>query len=141
LASLSKIEGISHLSTSPFDQTAPWGDDDQDWFLNACSTAFCDLSPSELLQAIKTIEAELGRVKSRRWGPRLIDIDILVYGDLEMESEELTIPHLHLTKRAFVLVPLLDVWPDLTVAGLPISSHLAQLTREEGDIFPFAGPA
>jgi len=108
--------GITHdikiTAVSPVYQTAPWGLTDQPDFLNLCVAADTDLSPDDLLTRFKTIETELGRVASHRWGPRLIDIDILFYDDLVMQDEELTIPHASIANRAFVLAPLADIAAD-----------------------------
>jgi len=93
-------------------ETAPWGYTDQPAFLNMAVKCETDLEPESLLKRLKQIEVQAGRVKTFRWGPRLIDIDILFYDDLVLESESLTIPHPHLHKRAFVLVPLADIAPD-----------------------------
>ncbi len=100
------------VDTSPLYKTAPWGVTDQPDFLNLCVTADTTLSPHDLLTRLKTIEAELGRVASHRWGPRLIDIDILFYDDLVMQDDRLTIPHASIADRAFVLAPLADIAAD-----------------------------
>ncbi|MEM0978493.1 MAG: 2-amino-4-hydroxy-6-hydroxymethyldihydropteridine diphosphokinase [Pseudomonadota bacterium] len=134
---LDSEETIRVLDTSRFFQTAPWGDLDQDWFLNACVTIETGLEPLDLLAVIKSHEEALGRQRTRRWGPRVIDIDILVLNDIELVSEVLSIPHRQLIHRAFVLVPLHDIWPDLSVMGQPISEHLRNITREEGDVVPY----
>ncbi len=93
-------------------ETPPWGIENQPEFLNMaakCETAF---EPEPLLKRLKQLEVQLGREQSFRWGPRLIDIDILFYDDLLLESESLTIPHPRLHERAFVLMPLADIAPD-----------------------------
>lgn len=98
---------------SPLYESEPWGDTDQPRFLNACLAGFTVLSPDQLLCAVKAIEDALGRRTTRRWGPRLIDIDILFYGNAIVESADLRIPHPHIAARAFVLVPLFDIAPAL----------------------------
>lgn len=98
---------------SPVYETAPWGFRDQPPFLNQVIEAETDLAPHELLNALKAIETRLGRAPTFRYGPRLIDIDILFYADLILQTPELTIPHPHLHERAFVLVPLADLAPNL----------------------------
>ena len=100
-------------AVSPLYQTAPWGVTDQPDFLNLCVAAITDKPPQQLLSCLKSIEAELGRKTSYRWGPRLIDIDILFYDDLILQDEALTIPHASIADRAFVLAPLADIAPDL----------------------------
>lgn len=102
---------IVNLQSSIY-ETPPWGYTDQPAFLNMAVKCETDLEPESLLKRLKQIEVEVGRVESFRWGPRQIDVDILFYDDLVLESESLTIPHLHLHERAFVLVPLADIAPD-----------------------------
>jgi 2-amino-4-hydroxy-6-hydroxymethyldihydropteridine diphosphokinase len=108
LANFMAVEAIS-----PLYQTAPWGMEAQPDFLNLCLVAATSLEPISLLTAVKKIETQLGRQPAARWGPRLIDIDILFYGDLVLSREGLTIPHPQLHQRAFVLAPLADLTPDL----------------------------
>jgi 2-amino-4-hydroxy-6-hydroxymethyldihydropteridine diphosphokinase len=105
--------GARVLQESPVYETPPWGLTDQPVFLNMVIKGETSLGPVELLQQLKNLEAGLGRQPSVRWGPRLIDIDILFYADLVLEIQGLIIPHPHLHERAFVLVPLADLAPDL----------------------------
>lgn len=99
-------------AVSPVYETDAWGFEDQPAFLNQVIHIKTSLTPQALLRRIKRIEKDLGRKKSFRWGPRLIDIDILFFADYIIESASLTIPHKELHKRAFVLVPLADIAPD-----------------------------
>ncbi len=101
------------LDSSPVYETLPWGYADQGNFLNQVLKVETDLEPQELLAYLKSIEKQLGRKKTFHYGPRLIDLDILFYDDLVIEIPGLTIPHPHLNERAFVLVPLLVLAPDL----------------------------
>ena len=94
-------------------ETPPWGYKDQPAFLNMAVKCETGLDAASLLKRLKQIEVQVGRVESFRWGPRQIDIDILFYDDLILQSESLTIPHPRLHERAFVLVPLADIAPDL----------------------------
>ncbi len=99
-------------ATSSLYRTKPWGDPDQPQFLNAAVLLETTLAPRDLLRAIKAIEVELGRVPTRRWGPRAIDLDILTYDDRDIEEHEpstLRVPHPFLNQRAFVLVPLAEI--------------------------------
>ncbi|MDR3615952.1 MAG: 2-amino-4-hydroxy-6-hydroxymethyldihydropteridine diphosphokinase [Candidatus Obscuribacterales bacterium] len=89
--------------------TKPWGVIDQPDFCNAVVTVQTPLSPHELLDALQSIEEKMGRTKTYKWGPRLIDLDLLHYGDLSVSDDRLTIPHPHINERAFVLVPLAEI--------------------------------
>jgi 2-amino-4-hydroxy-6-hydroxymethyldihydropteridine diphosphokinase len=94
-------------------ETPPWGYEDQPAFLNMVVKAETGLEPETLLNFLKQLEVELGREQNFRWGPRLIDLDILFYGNLIIDTPPLVIPHPRLHERAFVLVPLVDVASDL----------------------------
>lgn len=94
-------------------ETPPWGYTEQDQFLNQVVKATTYLEPSKLLKHIKRLEVAMGRKATFRYGPRLIDIDILFYDDVVMETSSLTIPHPDLHERGFVLLPLMDIAPDL----------------------------
>ncbi len=98
-------------------RTAPWGGVAQPDYANACAIGATSLAPLDLLDAIKQLERDLGRVENVRWGPRVIDIDILFYGEVSMQDERLVIPHRDLLRRAFVLIPLAEIAPDLMIGG------------------------
>ena len=93
-------------------ETPPWGYLDQPAFLNQVLETVTELPPLELLAYIKQLESNLGRTPNFRYGPRLIDMDILFYNDLVMDDPSLIIPHPRLSERAFVLIPMLDLAPD-----------------------------
>jgi len=94
-------------------------------YLNAVVVVSTDLAPRELLAVLKSVEAELGRHHTEHWGPREIDLDLLLYGDELVAEEGLTIPHPELTRRSFVLLPLLEIAPDLDLpSGEPASAFL-----------------
>jgi 2-amino-4-hydroxy-6-hydroxymethyldihydropteridine diphosphokinase len=103
---------VTVLAESHIYETPPWGYEDQPPFLNMVVKAETDLEPGALLRHLKGLEADLGREKSIRWGPRLIDLDILFYDDRVIQSPPLVIPHPRLHERGFVLVPLADVAPE-----------------------------
>ncbi len=103
--------GVSVRRESAMYECEPWGDRDQPWFLNQCVEVETTLEPEELLALIKKVEKEIGRVDGEKWGPRAIDIDILLYGSQTVDTEELSIPHREMTKRKFVLVPLSELLP------------------------------
>jgi 2-amino-4-hydroxy-6-hydroxymethyldihydropteridine pyrophosphokinase len=100
------------LRASSVYETEPWGFREQPAFLNQVLQAETDLSPARLLRYLKRLEKQLGRTKSFRYGPRLIDIDILFYAQLVINTRRLQIPHPRLPERAFVLVPLAEIAPD-----------------------------
>lgn len=101
------------LAKSRIYETPAWGVEDQPPFLNMVVKGETELAPAAVLSSVKQLERELGRKPTFRWGPRLIDIDILLYDNLVLDARELVIPHPHLHERAFVLVPLADLAPDL----------------------------
>ena len=126
-------------ATSSLYHTAPVGVTDQAWFLNAVIRADTTLSPTALLRVTQATERRLGRVPTFRWGPRYIDIDILLYDDCEVHTPELTIPHAALHERAFVLVPLHELAPELCLpSGTRIRDLLTSLpTNDVQRIGPF----
>lgn len=122
---------INVLGESPTYETPPWGYTEQPAFLNLALKGETDLTPLELLVFLKSVETQVGRVASFRYGPRQIDLDILFYNSLVLETPRLFIPHPRLHERAFVLVPLADLAPDLRhpVFGKTISELLAKVNR------------
>ena len=109
------------LETSHLYETDPMLVTDQPLFLNAVCKVFTRLTPSELLQAVKQTEDSLGRTKSIRYGPRVIDLDILFFDDAVIDTPDLTVPHLRIPERDFVLAPLLDLDRDLRHPRLDLS--------------------
>ena len=119
-------------------RTAPWGNTDQDWFVNACMSIATVLPVHDLLAHCQAVERKLGRERTVKWGPRVIDLDILTYRDLVLNEPDLVLPHPHMTARAFVLRPLLDVAPDLIIKGRPVRDWLVQLPHD--DVVPLETP-
>ena len=116
-----EVEAVSALYRTP-----PWGKIDQPPFLNAAVRIETRLSPAALLKTVLAAEEKLGRRRAERWGPRTIDIDILLYGTMAVDEPGLRIPHPHLQERAFALAPLVDVMPDAEVLGQPAKGWLAR---------------
>lgn len=117
IAHLTADGDIRVVRASPVYRTAPWGNEAQDWFLNACIAVATDLEPFALLARCQGIEERMGRLRTVRWGPRLIDLDILVCRDVALATPSLTLPHPRIAERAFVLVPLADIAPLLRIGG------------------------
>jgi len=118
----------SSLQVSPYYRSAPMGDVVQPDYVNAVVGFNTTLEPIELLDALQKIENEQGRVRLERWGPRTLDLDILLYDNQTIDSPRLTIPHYGMKQRSFVLVPLADIAPQLL---LPCGTKLEQLINAE----------
>ena len=132
-------ELLSDVRVSSLYESAAWGVTDQPAFYNAVLRGRTTQAPLDLLDATQAIEAKLGRVRGERWGPRLIDIDILLYGSETIDLPRLTVPHPYLTQRGFVLRPLADLAAGLT---LPDGSLVGELltTGSQDDLRRLAGP-
>ncbi len=103
---------LTLLKRSSLYQSEPFGLTDQDWFVNSVIQLTTPLPPGELLQACLSIEQALGRTHTEKWGPRIIDLDILFYGDLILKQDGLDIPHSGIPERSFVLVPMNEIAPE-----------------------------
>jgi 2-amino-4-hydroxy-6-hydroxymethyldihydropteridine diphosphokinase len=126
---LGALPRVDVLEVSGLRQTAPVGNVDQPEFLNGAVAVETSLSPRELLDALLGVERELGRVRDgTQWGPRTIDLDLLVYGDEIVDEPELRVPHPHLHERRFALEPLAELDPELEIPGRgKVSEVLAEL--------------
>lgn len=142
-AALAALEGPGlHVAARSRDyRTAPWGPIEQDWFVNACARLQTSLSPEEVLARALEVERRMGRVRDVRWGPRLIDIDLLCMDGVTRATEALTLPHPRMLERAFVLVPLAELAPGLVVAGRRIEDALAAIDTREVVPIEDRGPA
>ena len=133
---------VNLLRASSVYETPPWGYADQPAFLNQVVEVQTSLEPEDLLAKLKGIENDLGRIKTFRYGPRSIDLDILFYGDCVYHSENLDIPHPSLAQRAFVLVPMNELAPDFVhpKLNLKISELLDRLKDREIKIYQGGQP-
>ena len=122
---------INILKYSKVYETKAWGYKDQDDFLNICIEIQTILTPMELLEVCQQVEKELNRVRTIRWGPRTIDVDILFYNDMVLNDPVLTIPHPRIKERAFVLIPLLDLNEELMIDDKYIAYYLGCLSDKE----------
>lgn len=127
---LNDVEGVEVAGISSVYETDPVGYVDQPAFLNLAVAVETTLDPRALLAACQGIESALGRTRTVRWGPRTIDIDILLYGNVRLDSEELTIPHPRLCERAFALVPLVEIAPDVEVHEEKASDVAARVSKD-----------
>jgi 2-amino-4-hydroxy-6-hydroxymethyldihydropteridine diphosphokinase len=112
LEMLDQLDGLKVTKISSFYETEPVGYEDQNWFVNAVAQIETIFPPKELLSALKKTESVIGRKETIRWGPREIDLDLLMYNQLCFDSSDLVIPHPRMHERAFVLVPLVEIAPD-----------------------------
>ncbi|HEX7047099.1 MAG TPA: 2-amino-4-hydroxy-6-hydroxymethyldihydropteridine diphosphokinase [Gammaproteobacteria bacterium] len=131
-AALSALENTRLLARSPVYRSRPMGPQDQPDFLNAVAELETGLAPEDLLDRLQAIEQAQGRVRERRWGPRTLDIDILLYGDEKISTSRLIVPHPGLPERAFVLYPLAELAPELVIPGLGTVHALRQNVAGDG---------
>ena len=124
---IAEIQGCNILNKSRVYETEPWGYENQEAFLNLCISIETSLSPYELLESLQTIELELDRVRKIHWGPRTIDIDILLFDDIICEDDKLTIPHPRMRERAFVLIPLYDIEKNLIIDGIKLEDLINKI--------------
>ena len=113
-------------------RSAPWGVLEQDWFVNAVITVATELGPHDLLARCQDVENEMGRVRLKKWGPRLIDVDVLTYRDQRINDPDLIVPHPFIAERDFVLVPLREVAPALRIGGESLDVLIGRI--DTGDL-------
>lgn len=128
LAELESLDDVRFVTASALYRNPPLGPQDQPDYVNAVAGLLTRLPPQELLGQLQALELRLGRIREEgdRWGPRIIDLDLLVYGNLTMQNPDLNLPHSGISERNFVLLPLCDIAPWLTVPGKGSASVLAQ---------------
>jgi 2-amino-4-hydroxy-6-hydroxymethyldihydropteridine diphosphokinase len=129
--------GIRIGAVSSLYRTPPWGKTDQPDFLNAVARIETTLTPRDLLRRCLDVERRLKRERRERWGPRLVDLDILLFDAVDLREPGLDIPHPRLLERAFVLVPLAEIAPALAIGGEGLAVHLARV--DAGGIEKLAG--
>ena len=129
---LLNARGLVRISKIPaLYRTAPWRNLEQEDFATACALATTAAPHPHLLAEVKAVESLMGREESVRWGPRLIDIDILFYGDTTLDVANLTLPHKDLFQRAFVLVPLAEIAPALVLGGKSVAAAAALAVKDQ----------
>lgn len=126
---IAALPSTQYIELSPLYRSSPLGPQGQPDYINAAAKVITRLPPTDLLKALQAIEDQQLRVRQERWGPRTIDLDILLFDDLVVASTQLTIPHPHMTERNFVLIPLQTLAPDLI---LPNGESLARLVEKVG---------
>lgn len=129
---LNETNGIKITKVSSIYETAPVGGVEQDYFLNGVCELETELTPYELLEAIQSIEYALKRVRKVHWGPRTLDLDILLFEDTVMNEARLTIPHPYMHERSFVLIPMNEIAPDVTHPVLHKTIH--EMVFEDKDV-------
>jgi len=134
---LRREERMRVVASSRVWETEPVGGPEQPEYLNAVLRVETDRSPRELLDACLGVEAELGRVRAERWGPRTIDVDVLLYDERTVDEPDLVVPHPRLAERAFVVLPLLELEPDPI---LPDGRRLVEQRIDVSGVVPFAPP-
>lgn len=112
-------------------KSAPWGVKDQDWFVNACVSVATELPARALLERCQGVENAMGRVRKQKWGPRVIDVDVLTYRDARIAEPDLIVPHPLITERSFVLIPLNEVAPGLKLGGRSLDELIAQIDAND----------
>ncbi len=127
LQALHETPGIEVIRVSSLFRTPPWGKTDQPDFLNAVAELRCGIEPEALLAACLAIERSLKRERAERWGPRIIDIDIIAFGERQISKRGLQVPHPRWSERAFVLMPLVEIAPDFRIGGVTAAQMLAGL--------------
>lgn len=131
VALLGEAGDIQVVAQSRLYRTAPWGVTEQDWFVNGCIAVATELSPAALLKRCLGVEDTMKRVREQRWGPRVIDVDVLDYRGMVFDDPDLTLPHPRIRERAFVLVPLAEIAPDLEIGGHRLDHWLTQVDARE----------
>lgn len=137
LAALQHWEKLQIHKCSSCYLSKPWGVEDQSDFLNAVVGIQTELSAWQLLDNLQKLEWQFGRERSEKWGPRTLDLDIICYGDLEQNDPKLQLPHPFFAERDFVMVPLVEIYPDLVISGITASVWLNRyLNKNPERVYP-----
>lgn len=136
---MGQVPGCKVTGHSDLYLTKPWGVEGQDWYANAVASMSTKISAQHLLENLQAIEADMGRVREEKWEARIIDLDILLFGDDVINEENLTIPHPLMHLRRFVLVPLVQLAPDLIhpSLGMTMDELLQKLPEDDQEVIPF----
>jgi 2-amino-4-hydroxy-6-hydroxymethyldihydropteridine diphosphokinase len=132
LALIAELPDTEIMAVSSIYDTAPVGKADQPRFLNAAAELLTGLKALELLHSLLTIEDRCGRMRRDQWGPRTVDLDLLLYDDVRIQTDELTVPHPRMAERPFVMIPLDEIAPELLVPS--VSKNVRLIVREMGDV-------
>lgn len=119
---IAKLKTIGEVKVSKLYQSPPMGPQDQPNYLNAVAQLKTELLPLDLLDHLQRFEQEAGRVRLRHWGERTLDLDLLIYGDEKIQNERITVPHVGIMQRDFVVIPLLDLDADLHINDQPLKN-------------------
>lgn len=125
------------VATSRFYRSEPWGILEQDWFVNAAAAVATSVPAHELLRRCLAVEDHMGRLRQVKWGPRLVDVDVLTYRGRTIDTPDLKVPHPFIEQRSFVVVPLLDIAPDEVVRGRRVRDLAAAI--DTSDCVPLDG--
>jgi len=129
MAELEQLPDTCQVKKSSLYRSAPVGPQDQPDFINAVVQLETELSAQSLLEQLQQLEHKHGRVRTQHWGPRTLDLDLLLYGNMIIKTEKLTVPHPHMAARSFVLYPLLEIAPELAIPELGRVSELYQCVQ------------
>lgn len=119
---IEKLQSLGQVRVSKLYQSPPMGPQDQPNYFNAVAELVTELEPLALLDELQRFENESGRVRLRRWGERTLDLDLLLYGQENIQNERLTVPHVGILERDFVVIPLLDLDPTIQIAGQSLAN-------------------
>jgi len=128
---INRVSSVKVARVTPLYKTQPLGYTNQPWFYNTAAELEVDITPFQLLDELQEVEKELGRVRTIRWGPRTIDLDILLFGDRAIKHARLIIPHPRMLERAFVMVPLAQLIPYKIIEGSTVKEIAGTLEKKQ----------